>query len=259
MPDRDWHPRSDWTGYAPTFTAFPRPANGIAIHHAASSYPQAFDPGYLRAQEASEMARGYDALAYHCIVFADGSLAESRPYWAYGAATGGHNDHTIAFCYAGYFHPDHYDVPTDAAVRACGEEIARLVEWGFLTPDYVVRPHRDWTYGTQWATACPGDLLTPRVPEIDAISRNPTPPPDPVPAPRKAPPTMTVMCINFNGVNAYLVQGGIIVHQFTGPPGPPEYGSIPKDATEFSNDTGCGLAWMSGGEWAALLKRSGVT
>lgn len=80
-----------------------------------------------------------------------------------------------------------------------------------------------------------------------------------------APPTapgkggdMTVMWIEFNGVQAYIVQGGLIVHQFTGPPGPPEFGSIPKDATEFATATSCGLVKMSGAEWQALLKRSGV-
>lgn len=66
---------------------------------------------------------------------------------------------------------------------------------------------------------------------------------------------MTIMWINFNGMQVYLVQGGIIVKQFHGPPN--EYG-IPVDASEFATETKCGLTNMDGGEWQRLLKRSSM-
>src|SRR5262245_52256371 len=206
------------------------------------------------------MSVGYNSLAYHTMVFADGSLAESRPYWAYGAATGGHNGHTIAFCYCGYFHPPYNHVPTDAAIRAVGEEIARLVEWGFLAPGYHVEPHTWWTAGTQWATACCGELLIPRVPEIDAISHHPEPAPPPVIPDLRRPRDMTVGYINigFTGppkMAAYVLSGGYIEHEFTGDAG--AFG-IPQSAWDYEDRIRCGMVPLSGEEWVRALKKTGI-
>jgi hypothetical protein len=74
------------------------------------------------------------------------------------------------------------------------------------------------------------------------------------PTTKKRAPDVTILWVEFNGMNVYLVQGGIIVKQFHGD-GP--YG-IPQDAIDFDAHTNCGIGGMSGAEWGALLKRSGV-
>jgi len=76
-----------------------------------------------------------------------------------------------------------------------------------------------------------------------------------IPAKPRRTPDMTVMWINFNGVNCYLVQGGLIVHQFHGAPN--QFG-IPEDGSSFAYNTNCGIVEMTGPEWEALLKRTGI-
>lgn len=78
----------------------------------------------------------------------------------------------------------------------------------------------------------------------------------PAPAHRPGVTAMTVMWIDFKGINAYLVQAGVIVHQFNGEPSP-DYG-LPVDALDFANTTSCGIVHLSGPEWQSLLRRSGM-
>lgn len=164
------HRRTEWSDVDAYFGRM-GVADGIAIHHTASvPAMQSFDPAYLRALEHGEMARGYNALAYHTMFMLDGDSAESRPYGAMGAATGGHNEHTIAFCVPGYFHEPYYDQSTPQLLRAMAEEIKALKYLGFLTPYPTVRPHTWWTAGTQWATACCGSELIPWVDDVEAMS-----------------------------------------------------------------------------------------
>jgi hypothetical protein len=177
------HRRGDWSDVDASFARM-GVADGIAIHHTAS-VPQglAYDPAYLRRIEHGEIAAGYNALAYHTMWFDDGDSAESRPYGAMGAATGGHNGHTIAHCAVGYFHPPYNHEPSDAMCIALAQEIYWLRTAGFLTWEAPVLPHRTWTAGTQWATACCGDLFVPKVAWIDEMSRAPWVPPGPGPTP----------------------------------------------------------------------------
>ena len=139
-------------------------ADGVAIHHTATpNAPQSFDAAWLSRVERAEMNQGYSSLAYHRMVFQDGSVAGSRDWGTAGAATGGHNNHTVAICAAGYFHPDVNDTPSEALLEAIADEIVWGTLNGYIAQGATILGHRDWTRGTQWATACPGDSLDPRV------------------------------------------------------------------------------------------------
>ena len=141
-----------------------RQADGVAIHHTATpNAPQSFDAAWLSRVERAEMNQGYSSLAYHRMVFQDGSVAGSRDWGTAGAATGGHNAHTVAICAAGYFHPDVNDTPSEALLEAIADEIVWGTLNGYIAQGATILGHRDWTRGTQWATACPGDSLDPRV------------------------------------------------------------------------------------------------
>jgi hypothetical protein len=234
-----------WVGISPTpFFGIP---DGVAIHHTASAAnPYSFDPAVLRMIEAGEMANGYASLAYHTMTHGDGALAESRPYWAQGAATGGHNGHTIAICFVGYFHPPYNHQPTEAALRAVAAEIWRLRAEGYITPNAIVRPHTSWTAGTQWATACAGSTLNPRVPDIESWSY--AAPPAPA-VPKRRAPKMFNAYIPFGGaVPTYLIaDDGYLVREW-----PPENISsvgIPQAAL----DANLPLIRMTGDEWVSIL------
>jgi hypothetical protein len=174
------HLRADWSDVDAWFARMGQ-ATGGAVHHGAS-LPQmmVYDPALLRGLEHGEIARGYNALAYHTMWADDADSAEARPYGAMGAATGGHNETTIAFCAPGYFHPPHNHIPSDVMVRAMGAEFYWLrtnidprTGLTYMTWDAPILPHAEWTRGTQWATACCGETFIERVAEIDALSRSP--------------------------------------------------------------------------------------
>ena len=63
----------------------------------------------------------------------------------------------------GYFHPDVNDTPSEALLEAIADEIVWGTLNGYIAQGATILGHRDWTRGTQWATACPGDSLDPRV------------------------------------------------------------------------------------------------
>ena len=166
-----FYDKNTWSGVSSRTGGGMRQADGVAIHHTATpNAPQSFDAGWLANVERAEMNQGYSSLAYHRMVFQDGSVAGSRDWGTAGAATGGHNNHTVAICAAGYFHPDVNDTPSDALLEAIADEIVWGTLNGFISYGATILGHRDWTRGTQWATACPGDSLDPRVNGIFGIS-----------------------------------------------------------------------------------------
>ena len=215
------HPRGEWSDVHASFARMGQ-AVGVAIHHTASRPAgEHYDPAYLRRIEHGEIASGYSSLAYHTMGFLDGDTAESRPYGARGAATGGHNDTTIALCAVGYFHPPYYDQPTDALVNAFAAEIYWLRQSGFLVANGVVRPHAWWTAGSQWATACCGSEFIPLVETIEARSYGPAPVPSPVPSQEGDDDGMIIIVIedpNPNTTTALVMQGSTIVSETTDAP-----------------------------------------
>ena len=159
-----FYDKNTWSSVSARTGGNMRQADGVAIHHTATpNAPQSFDAAWLSRVEQAEMNQGYSSLAYHRMVFQDGSVAGSRDWGTAGAATGGHNAHTVAICAAGYFHPDVNDTPSEALLEAIADEIVWGTLNGYIAQGATILGHRDWTRGTQWATACPGDSLDPRV------------------------------------------------------------------------------------------------
>ena len=159
-----FYDKNTWSSVSARTGGNMKQANGVAIHHTAThNAPQSFDAAWLSRGERAEMNQGYSSLAYHRMVFQDGSVAGSRDWGTAGAATGGHNNHTVAICAAGYFHPDVNDTPSEALLEAIADEIVWGTLNGYIAQGATILGHRDWTRGTQWATACPGDSLDPRV------------------------------------------------------------------------------------------------
>lgn len=115
---------------------------------------------------------------------------------------------------------------------------------GFITHRHVAYPpnvsfqHYDYITDDEFSRALGGG----------------SPAPEPGPE-RKAAPDVTICCIDYLGVKAYLVQAGLIVKTFHGPLAA---NNVPQDANDHDGWTHCGIVWIDGGEWTALLRRSGV-
>jgi hypothetical protein len=166
-----FYDKNTWSSVSARTGGNMRQADGVAIHHTATpNAPQSFDAAWLSRVERAEMNQGYSSLAYHRMVFQDGSVAGSRDWGTAGAATGGHNAHTVAICAAGYFHPEVNDTPSEALLTAIADEIVWGTLNGYIAQGATILGHRDWTRGTQWATACPGDSLDPRVNGVFGIA-----------------------------------------------------------------------------------------
>lgn len=255
------HWRPEWSDVAAYFDRMGQ-ADGIAIHHTAGMPTMdQFDPSYLRAIEHGEINRGYNALAYHTMFMMNGDSAEARPYGAMGAATGGHNDHTIAFCVPGYFHEPYYSQATPELLRAMAEEIKVLKYLGFLTQNPTVKPHTWWTAGTQWATACCGSELIPHVAEVEEMSydnwsstTSPVPEQEPE---RKGSPDVVIGWIVFNDTNhCYLINNdGMAIHEWPQENlVPAAYGSFPKDAL----DSGIPRFKLKPSEWQNIVENKPI-
>lgn len=162
MSDHDWHPRGEWTDRRPGFVQL-GPTNDVFIHHTVSPEQGGFDPGAMRALEASEISRGgYVALAYHTVLPDDGCLVEARPEWAQGGATIYNNSTSRAICFIGNYMNQ---FPSDAQIDGAADQIARWVRSGKCRTPFRVRPHN-----SVFATACPGTHILERLDQIAPLA-----------------------------------------------------------------------------------------
>ena len=195
-----YYPRNTWSTVNPNFSKMGQ-VTDVFIHHTATAgSPKSFSAPYLRNVEYSEMNRGDGliAIAYHKIVFANGDVAEGRPWGVSGGATFGRNSNSVAICAVGYFYPPHNEVPTQAAIDAIGSQIAWAVKSGYVSRNFNVLPH-----SAAFATACPGTLKNSLaaikahalkvLAFLDSAGQS-VPAPTPVPAPAPAPPKFNTVC-----------------------------------------------------------------
>lgn len=139
-----------------------------AIHHTACPSQN------QTAQEISveEQARGYIAIPYNFVIDGAGRIMVGRPIDKLPAATGGLNPYALAICFEGDFQPGDSaytgEKPSDEMIHAC---VWLINNW--IKPKcpgiHTIIGHRD-AAGIEDdplnATACPGDLLYARIPEI---------------------------------------------------------------------------------------------
>lgn len=263
-----YFPRSAWGGDTPSAGRLGR-VSVIAIHHTASTgAPATFDAARWKRLERGEQANGYSSLAYHFGFNDVGDTIEIRGWGQKGAATGGWNDRSVAFVYDGYFHPPHNDVPTDAAIMAMADWITVGVYLGFIDPNFTVEAHGTLTAGTQWATACPGDNLRPRVKgfaSIEAIAKfklSQAPADTPIQVPPSAPaaPRCVNVCSNrtlkrgSSGVCVKTAQRLLAARGFNPGPQDGQFGAKTDAAVRcFQNAAGLSADGVVGPQtWAAL-------
>ncbi|MGH8104180.1 MAG: peptidoglycan recognition protein family protein [bacterium] len=157
-----WISRADWGATEARQGAVPQNPERIIIHHTAT--PRASDyAGHetvLEIQRFHQNDRGWDDTAYHFVIAPDGAVYEGRPPRVEGAHVKNHNQGSIGVALIGNFESGEDKIPT-AAWRSLVKLVELLCE-RFEIPRRSIHGHRDFNA----ATACPGDCLYSRLPDL---------------------------------------------------------------------------------------------
>lgn len=140
--------------------------DAIAIHYSAA-YSDEFPSYKQRVQGIQNYhmdTQGWSDIAYNFLVSRDGQIFTGRGWRVMSAATLGHNDHTVAFCFLGADKKGRDDI-TDkgrrafsqlifAAEKASGKTVNIVHAQHTSKGHFSVGGHRDFVN-----TDCPGDEL----------------------------------------------------------------------------------------------------
>jgi hypothetical protein len=166
------------------------PCTKLMIHHTASNVPNPGDEAdFTRQIEQYGESRDGAAVEYSFLIYPTGAC-----HGGFGDTRGCHSAQTdpsagvnynstaIGVAFVGYFHPPHNDQPTDEAIATFQSWLDWMIGSGRLLPDVLVAS--GWNGAAGWyghrdvfATACPGDVLYPRLGDIVQLpSESPHPP-----------------------------------------------------------------------------------
>lgn len=171
-------PRAAWGARAakPDMTHNPQ-KHVIAVHHTAG-YANS-DAATVRGTQSYHMdARGWSDIGYHFLVAVNGTIYEGRELQWQGAHVAGHNPGAIGVNFMGCFdskecYPPKYPAVasvTDAMIQSMGQLVGVLcAHYGIDVNDQKIKGHKEFS-GAK--TACPGDRVMERMPEIRAIARD---------------------------------------------------------------------------------------
>lgn len=110
------------------------------------------------------LANGWAGIGYHFLIRKDGTIEQGRPMGTIGAHCYGENYHTVGINIVGNFMTAQ---PETAQMRSAARLIAAICRFYGMQPGgSTVFGHRDFN-----ATACPGDNLYARLPELIEASR----------------------------------------------------------------------------------------
>jgi hypothetical protein len=168
------------------------PCSKLIVHHSASNQPSpGGEAAFSRQLEAYGESRDGAACEYNFLLYPSGVLHggfgdtrgchASAPDPAAGTA---YNSSSIGICFIGYFHPPYDDEPTSAAIATFQAWLTWMLGSGRLTYDALYEAPANGAVGWYghrdvFATACPGDRLYPRLPDIIRPGDVPSPSPPP--------------------------------------------------------------------------------
>lgn len=110
------------------------------------------------------LANGWAGIGYHFLIRKDGTIEQGRPMGTIGAHCYGENNHTVGINLVGNFMTAQ---PETAQMRSAARLIAAVCRFYGMQPGKnTIFGHRDFN-----ATACPGDNLYARLPELIEGSR----------------------------------------------------------------------------------------
>jgi hypothetical protein len=145
----------------------------IVLHHSATDMGWTindFVSHRLETGKAGGAKSKYGGLGYNYVllplehrIVAD--VPENQVSWSVALF----NSPSLSICTAGYFHAPKNDHPTDAMIDLLAHKCAELCLKYHLDPMKAIIGHRDTSKITKnpaIATACPGDLLYARLPDV---------------------------------------------------------------------------------------------
>jgi len=164
--------KKEWGARAPTrpLTKIATPTPRLWIHHTATEQHGA--AGMRAIQRYHQDTKGWKDIAYSFVVDDDGSIFEGRGAGIQGGHTMGDDSRSHAICFMGDLQ---HRAPTAKAMIAAAElgRHGRDRRWWVPT----CGGHRDNPYDDGNTTACPGDFLYKRLPDLRSmIAANPTQP-----------------------------------------------------------------------------------
>ncbi|MDE2292886.1 MAG: N-acetylmuramoyl-L-alanine amidase [Elusimicrobia bacterium] len=160
--------RSAWGAKPPKEPYTPDVPVKVTQHHSAGrqTHSLAESEAELRfIQDFHQNGRGWNDIAYHFLIDADGRIFRGRPVDVVGSHTLDDNTGNVGICLLGNHHPPANDPVTPAELAS----IVRVGRW--LQARYGITPdkylgHRDRNPGH---TDCPGDGLYALLPRIRAM------------------------------------------------------------------------------------------
>ena len=170
------HPRSAWGARAPKCSSSTSPYRAV-VHHTAdpTNSPLTAEQQLRQVQNYHMDSRGYCDIAYNYLVSRDARVWTGRGATTLGGHTLNHNAGNVAICYLGTYTDD---VPTAAQMCSGAGMFAWLnVTYNIPLASTSIKGHRD--YGS---TACPGNQLYARLPEMISLAKNGCGGPPPTPA-----------------------------------------------------------------------------
>ena len=107
------------------------------------------------------LANGWAGIGYHYLIRKDGTIERGRPRDTVGAHCYGENWHSVGVNIVGNFETNE---PTAAQIEAAERLVAVLCRlYGLVPSGDTIKGHRDFN-----ATACPGENLYERLPDVIA-------------------------------------------------------------------------------------------
>jgi hypothetical protein len=165
--------RSSWTPIPSPWPPMPGRARRIFVHHTVMALKggarasRAVEAGYWRGVRAVALARGFRDVSYN-VGIAPSGRSWILAGWRIAAHTCNHNGDSFGFVAAGNFQG--VDRVTRAMTRAYGRAIQMAKRRGKVARDAQIGGHRDVGACTG-PTACPGDRLYARLPEIRRLAK----------------------------------------------------------------------------------------
>ena len=158
--------RSAWRALPPTFPYARHEPFYFTLHHTQGNYPKTYEAAVaevLFVQDYHQNAKGWIDIGYHFLIDPAGNIFEGRPILAEGAHVSGHNPGNIGISILGNYHPPVSNEVTQASADS-------FVAIGrYLKDTYAVNVSSFYAHRDIGNTACPGDILYAKKPELSAL------------------------------------------------------------------------------------------
>lgn len=155
--------RESWKAQNPTEPYLKHIPKRFTIHHTAAGYPKNIEDSLnemVFIQDYHQNGREWIDIGYHLLIDPLGNIFEGRPVDAIGAHAKGQNIGNIGIAVMGNYHPPVSDTPTIKTFESF------ITAGEYLKDTYSIKISSFYAHRDLGATACPGDLIYTKMPEL---------------------------------------------------------------------------------------------